>query len=127
MCVILKALVSYKGCTKPDGANHILSIGRVITREQPDMSADIIAKLDCKNDKMMTPGCWDAVCTNVTECGVPFGSTSKKGRCSACLQLGLYEGNPECLTEIIERTDIEKIHLVSQDCVGIKGLSKMIH
>jgi hypothetical protein len=93
MCVVLSTPIKYRDCTLPDGEPHIAYNVRVITQELPNMSQDIIGKLDCQNEKNSVLTSGDPVCNDTTELtGISFGSTSVKGRCPACERLLLYPG-----------------------------------
>src|SRR5271156_5669725 len=89
MCVVQKSPFIYKECTLP-AANHIFMRTRVITFQNPDMSQEIVEKLNCGNIKKKQSFCRDPVCDDITEWKIPFGSTSLQGQCPTCEQLGLY-------------------------------------
>lgn len=88
--MIQKTRFISRQCTLPDEEDHHMVKARVITRHNPDMSEEIIAKLFCDRPKSVGPYSADAVCDELTEWKLPFGSNSRKGRCPICEEKGLY-------------------------------------
>ena len=83
--------MKYRLCTLPDDANHIFYNIRVITESQPSMPDDVVAKLDCNNEKAVPYGT-DMACNTITDWKVSFGTTMVSGRCPRCEQDRLYPG-----------------------------------
>jgi hypothetical protein len=92
MCHPLNAIQVYKPHSQGDQDPHIAYNRRVITQKLPDISHEVIDKLDCKNEKHSTLAMGDSVCNDTIELRTStFGTASRKGRCRECERLRLHD------------------------------------